>query len=89
MRCPPAGLGRKWPAAEPGGLTDLAEGTEEGQNARTRYIGVRRMQAQELHHYQEPEDYDRAPGEGEVLPFLPQAHHAQRDQVTFGFAYVG
>ena len=40
-----------------------------------------RMQAPELYDDSEQEDDDRAFGEGEVLPALPQAYDSQRDEV--------
>jgi hypothetical protein len=39
------------------------------------------MQEQELHHDPEQEDDDRASGEGEILPELPQAHGSQGNEV--------
>ena len=48
---------------------------------RHRSSGVRRLQAPELQHDEEQEEDDRAARVQQVLPLLPQAHGAQRDEV--------
>jgi hypothetical protein len=46
---------------------------------------MRRLQRAELLDDQEPEDDDRTVGIQEILQPLPQAHAAQRSEISFEF----
>jgi hypothetical protein len=39
----------------------------------------------DLHRFEEQKNQHRAAGVKEVLPALPEAHSAQRTEVSFGF----
>jgi hypothetical protein len=42
------------------------------------------MQAEKLQHGEEQEEYAGSFGNEQILPFLPQAYPAQRNEVTGG-----
>ena len=61
-----------------GTVTEIIGIKRINMHARNHHIAVHRVQAQELHQDQEQEDHDRAAGDEEVLPVLPQAHRRTR-----------
>ena len=43
---------------------------------------MQRVQAAELQYHEEQEKFSREARDEQVLPLLPQAHQARRDEVT-------
>ena len=54
---------------------------EVPKNARESHVSVYGMQAEKLQHGQEQKEHSRPSGAQQVLPFLPEAHLTQRNQV--------
>jgi hypothetical protein len=51
-------------------------------HAGNHYVAVWRLQKSQLHNDKKQKEALRAPGDEEVLQFVPQAHSAQGSEVT-------